>query len=133
MLIKLDEADLKARLDAGQGRGCGRLAARDQAKRRERSHPGLCSSRARGENRERSRGDGLQGGGGQPGGGRAGSQGAQAALDDATIRCAIDGVVVDKRVDVGDMVTPGQVLLNLYDPTRMQTGGQRARVAHVIV
>jgi membrane fusion protein (multidrug efflux system) len=29
-------------------------------------------------------------------------------------------VVIDKRVEVGDTVTPGQVLLTLYDPARMQ-------------
>jgi RND family efflux transporter MFP subunit len=32
----------------------------------------------------------------------------------------MDGVVVDKKVDEGDMVQPGQVLLTLYDPTKMQ-------------
>jgi RND family efflux transporter MFP subunit len=30
------------------------------------------------------------------------------------------GIVVDKKVESGDTVTPGQVLLKLYDPTRMQ-------------
>ena len=44
----------------------------------------------------------------------------QATLDWATIRSPIDGTVVDKKVDVGDMVTPGQMLATLYDPTRMQ-------------
>ncbi len=45
---------------------------------------------------------------------------ARTVLDYATIRSSIAGVVVDKRVDVGDIVTPGQVLLSVYDPTRMQ-------------
>lgn len=45
---------------------------------------------------------------------------AQAVLEYATIRAPIDGTVVDKRVDVGDMVMPGQILLTLYDPTHMQ-------------
>ncbi|MFQ5589778.1 MAG: efflux RND transporter periplasmic adaptor subunit [Phycisphaerae bacterium] len=45
---------------------------------------------------------------------------AQTILGYATIRAGIDGVVVDKRVEAGDMVTPGQTLLTLYDPTRMQ-------------
>ena len=44
----------------------------------------------------------------------------QATLDWATIRSPIDGTVIDKKVDVGDMVTPGQMLLTLYDPTHMQ-------------
>ncbi len=41
-------------------------------------------------------------------------------MDWATIRSPIDGVVIDKKVDVGDMVMPGQTLLTLFDPTRMQ-------------
>jgi RND family efflux transporter MFP subunit len=44
----------------------------------------------------------------------------QATLDWATIRSPIDGTVIDKKVDVGDMVTPGQMLVTLFDPTRMQ-------------
>ena len=44
----------------------------------------------------------------------------QATLDWATIRSPIDGMVIDKKVDVGDMVTPGQMLLTLFDPKRMQ-------------
>lgn len=38
----------------------------------------------------------------------------------ATIRAPFSGIVVDKLVDAGDTVTPGQTLLTLYDPTQMQ-------------
>ncbi len=44
----------------------------------------------------------------------------QATLDWATVRSPIDGTVIDKKVDVGDMVTPGQLLVTLFDPKRMQ-------------
>ena len=44
----------------------------------------------------------------------------QAALDWATVRAPLDGIVIDKKVDVGDMVVPGQILATLYDPNRMQ-------------
>ena len=44
----------------------------------------------------------------------------QATLDWATVRSPIDGTVIDKKVDVGDMVTPGQMLVTLYDPKQMQ-------------
>ncbi len=44
----------------------------------------------------------------------------QNTLDWATIRSPIDGTVIDKKVDVGDMVSPGQVLVTLYNPKRMQ-------------
>jgi RND family efflux transporter MFP subunit len=44
----------------------------------------------------------------------------QATLDWATIRSPIQGIVIDKKVDVGDMVTPGQMLVTLFNPKRMQ-------------
>jgi len=44
----------------------------------------------------------------------------QATLDWATIRSPISGIVIDKKVEVGDMVTPGQILATLFDPKRMQ-------------
>ncbi|MFZ2658546.1 MAG: efflux RND transporter periplasmic adaptor subunit [Victivallales bacterium] len=45
---------------------------------------------------------------------------SQSILDYATIRSPIDGIVIDKKVNVGDTVSPGQTLLKLIDPTRMQ-------------
>jgi len=50
---------------------------------------------------------------------------AKTLLGYATIRSPIDGVAVDKLVEAGDTVVPGQVLVKLYDPNRMQV------VAHV--
>lgn len=38
----------------------------------------------------------------------------------ARLTSPINGVVVDKRADVGDTAAPGQVLVTLYDPTQMQ-------------
>jgi RND family efflux transporter MFP subunit len=66
-------------------------------------------------------------------------QQAQAVLDYATIRSPIDGKVVDKLVEVGDTARPGEVLVTLYDPTRMQlvasvreSLSQRLRVGQTI-
>ena len=54
-----------------------------------------------------------------------------AMLDWATIRSPIDGVVIDKKVDVGDMVSPGQILVTLFDPKRMQlVASVRESLAH---
>lgn len=55
----------------------------------------------------------------------------QAMLDWATIRSPIDGIVIDKKVDVGDMVSPGQILVTLFDPKRMQlVASVRESLAH---
>jgi RND family efflux transporter MFP subunit len=45
---------------------------------------------------------------------------AQATLEYTTIRAPGSGVVVDKKVSAGDMVMPGQTIATLYDPTHMQ-------------
>lgn len=45
---------------------------------------------------------------------------ARVLLGYATIHAPLTGVVVDKRVEVGDTVSPGQVLVTLYEPNRMQ-------------
>ena len=41
-------------------------------------------------------------------------------LSYATIRAPFDGIVVDKQIDEGDLAKPGQTLVTLYDPTRLQ-------------
>jgi len=45
---------------------------------------------------------------------------ANAQLDHSVIRAPISGVVIDKQVEAGDLVTPGQTLVTLYDPGKMQ-------------
>lgn len=45
---------------------------------------------------------------------------ADTFLSYTSILSPMDGIVVDKKVDAGDTAQPGQVLLTLYDPTRMQ-------------
>jgi len=56
---------------------------------------------------------------------------AQTVLGYATISAPMDGVVVDKKVDVGDTVTPGQILVSLYDPAHMQlVASVRESLAH---
>ncbi|MEQ1827786.1 MAG: efflux RND transporter periplasmic adaptor subunit [Pirellula sp.] len=41
-------------------------------------------------------------------------------LDYATVLAPFDGIVVDKVVQAGDTVGPGQTLVSLYDPSKMQ-------------
>ena len=44
---------------------------------------------------------------------------AEAVLEYATISAPLDGVVIDKTVDVGDMVKPGQTVLRMYDQLQL--------------
>lgn len=120
VLVRLDDADLVARLEQAQASANGSQAARDQAViehgrvRRlieeqaaaaiewDRVKTFLKSAEAEFARAEQAVTE------------------AQTVLEYATIRSPISGVVVDKQVEAGDMVTPGKVLLTLYDPTRMQ-------------
>ncbi|MGD8451008.1 MAG: efflux RND transporter periplasmic adaptor subunit [Phycisphaerae bacterium] len=125
MLVRLDDEDLQARVRQAEAAVAAAEAARDQAQiEYDRVH-GLYeqgnASRVEYERAEtdlRARVAGLDQA-------KQALQEARTTVAYATIDSPIDGVVVDKRVEVGDMVTPGQVVVTLYDPTRMQL------VAHV--
>ncbi len=45
---------------------------------------------------------------------------AQTLLAYTVIRAPFGGVIIDKKVEAGDTVIPGQILLRLYDPRQMQ-------------
>jgi RND family efflux transporter MFP subunit len=56
---------------------------------------------------------------------------ARTILTYAAVQSPLDGMVIDKRVEIGDMVTPGQVLVSLYDPSKMQlVAGVRESLTH---
>ncbi len=48
------------------------------------------------------------------------TQNARTQLNYAAIHCPINGVVMEKNVNVGDTIMPGQTLATLYSPGRLQ-------------
>lgn len=120
VLVRLDQEDLEARLQQAEAAVVAARAARDQAQIEfdrvkdlaerkvaapiefQRVDTALKSAAAELERAEQMRRE------------------AETILSYATIKSPIGGIVVDKQVEAGDMVTPGQVLVTLYDPTRMQ-------------
>ncbi len=120
VLVRLDDADLQARLRQAEAAVAAAEASRAQAQieferverlfqqgnetrlERERAGTLLQTAEARLEEARQARAE------------------AETILSYATIRSPMDGRVVDKLVEVGDMVNPGQPLLTLYDPARMQ-------------
>lgn len=120
VLARLDDAEWSARLQQAQAGADAARAARDQAKiefdRVRRLHEQQAAAAIeleRAQTTFKAAEAELQ---------RAlqTEREARASLEHATIRAPIDGVVIDKRVESGDTVNPGQVLLTLYDPGRMQ-------------
>jgi len=120
VLVRLDDEDLKARVQQAQAGVQAAQAARDQAQVEfERTKSLFDQGHAapiefeRDQTRLKSAHADLE---------RAqqGLREAETILGYATLRSPLTGKIVDKLVEAGDTVTPGQVLLTLYDPQRMQ-------------
>jgi RND family efflux transporter MFP subunit len=120
VLVRLDDADLQARLKQAEAQLAGAQADLTRAQtdierarqlksrqaissaeydRVEATHKAATAVVARGEQSVRE---------------------AEVLLEYATIRSPLTGTVIDKRVEAGDTAAPGQVLLTLYDPGKMQ-------------
>ncbi len=120
VMVRLDDADLRARLEQALAAEAGAVAARDQAQIEQDRVVALMEKQAAApieSDRVRSTLKTVEA---ELQRTRQAVIEARTVLDYATIKAPMDGIVVDKRVEVGDTVTPGQVLLTMYDPTRMQ-------------
>lgn len=120
VLVQLDDNDLRARLEQADATLRSAQATRDQAKIELERLRQLIEQNAaakieldRAETASKTADAEVQ---------RADQarREAQAMLEYATIRSPLTGTVIDKQIESGDTVTPGQVLLTMYDPTRMQ-------------
>jgi len=120
VLVRLDDTDLRARLEQAQAAAAAAQAEYERAEIEYRRLSALIEQRAVSQNEYELAQTALKSAQANLARARQAVAEASAILEYATIRSPIDGLVVDKRVNVGDTVTPGQPLLSLYDPTRMQ-------------
>ncbi len=120
VLVRLDDEELRARLEQAEAAVASAAAARDQAQVEfDRINQLYQSKNAaqiefeRAQTELKTASSNLQ---------RAeqAQKEIAAVLEYATIRSPMNGVVVDKLVEVGDVASPGQPLLKMYDATRMQ-------------
>ncbi len=120
VLVVLDGADLKARLDQATAAEAAAKARFDQAKidlgRAERlkarqtitqSELDQASTAMRSAKAELDRA-------------RQAVEETRIVESYATVKAPISGRVVDKQVNPGDTVSPGQMLVTMYDPSQMQ-------------
>jgi RND family efflux transporter MFP subunit len=120
ILVRLDDADLRARLNQAEAAADDAEAKRDQARiEHDRIKMLLDSESASRVEFDRAR-TALKSAEAELRRAKQARLEAETIVSYALIRSPIDGIAVDKRVEPGDTVTPGQVLVNLYDPTRMQ-------------
>jgi RND family efflux transporter MFP subunit len=120
MLIRLDDTDLKARLQQEQAAADATRAMRDNASADERRYLEALHNNGVSQLQYDLAAATLRSQEASLVQANQAIAEAQAVLEYASIRSPMEGIVVDKRVDVGDTVTPGQPLLTIYDPHRMQ-------------
>jgi len=120
VLVRLDDADLKARLEQARAAANAARALRDQAevelqRTRKLAESGTATTLE--VDRDRTR---LLSAEAELIRTEQAREEAAVTLAYATVRSPIDGQVIDKRIEAGDTAMPGQVLVTLFDPTRMQ-------------
>lgn len=120
VLVRLDDRNLKNNVQQAQSAMNSTQAKRDEAKSRYNDIKGAFDKKvathtelSEAENAYKSAEAELT---------RAADAVASAKINltYATIESPMTGTVIDKKVDVGDTVSPGQTLLVLFDPGRMQ-------------
>ncbi len=120
VLVRLDDAELQARLEQALAAVAVSRAASEKAvadfNRAERLRPSQAITQAAYDQAAAA----LKSSQAEVQRAEQAHREAEVLLGFATITAPISGTIVDKRVEQGDTVTPGQVLLTLYDPARMQ-------------
>ncbi len=120
VLVRLDKADLEARLEQAVASAKAAQARRDQARTEYERIKSLMEQDAAAKiewDRVQTAYDAAKA---ELERANQAVKEARTILGYATVTSPIDGIVIDKQVEAGDTVTPGQVLVKLYDPTRMQ-------------
>ncbi|REK06835.1 MAG: efflux RND transporter periplasmic adaptor subunit [Planctomycetota bacterium] len=131
VLLRLDDTDLRARLKQAEAAVASAEAAHTQAVADQRRFERLLKSNAVSRQQYEQAVTAVTSTAAELRRARETLNEVQATLDFATVRSPMDGIVVDKQVDAGDMVTPGQVLATLLDPSHMQlVASVRESLAH---
>jgi len=120
VLVRLDDADLQARAKQAEAAASAAKAARDIAESDYNRRQKLVASRAVSEEEFDRAAANLKTATAELERAQQSVREAKVLLDFATIRAPLTGIVIDKRVEVGDTVSPGMVLVSLYNPSRMQ-------------
>lgn len=131
VLIRLDDTDIQPQLKQAKAALTAAEAVYQQAVADEKRYADLVADHAVSEQQYENQVTKLRTADAELKRANEGIKEVEAKLDWATIRAPISGVIVDKKVDVGDMVAPGQVVATLFDPNRMQlVASVREALAH---
>lgn len=120
ILVRLDDADLRAKLEQAEAAETAAQAARAQAVKDEKRYASLLTANAVSREDYEKTATALKSAEAEVRRAQENVNEARARLDWATVRSPMDGTVIDKQVEEGDLVSPGQTLVTLFDPKRMQ-------------
>jgi RND family efflux transporter MFP subunit len=131
VLVRLDDTDLRARLRQAEAVLIAAEAARAQAEADVSRTDNLWKSKAVSRQEHERTVTTLKSADAELNRAKESINEIQATLEWATIRSPIKGIVIDKKVSVGDLVTPGQMVATLFDPLQMQlVASVRESLAH---
>lgn len=120
VLVRLEDTDLRARLAQTQSAVSQAQAAFDQARTEESRTRAAAERKAVAEIELERMVNALKAAEANLARARQSQAESETVLEFATIRSPMDGTVVDKRVNTGDTVSPGQVVVTILDPKHMQ-------------
>lgn len=120
LLVQLDDADLKARLEQAEAAQRLALAKRDQANTDYERGKKLFESKTIAAAEFDRLTSAMRTATADYERAEQAVREAKVLLGYATIHAPLGGRVIEKMVEAGDTVSPGQPLMTLYDPNRMQ-------------
>jgi RND family efflux transporter MFP subunit len=114
-LVRLDDTVLRSRLQQAQATLAADTAARNQAKAEEKRARDLAAKGIVSQSDLDAAATALATAEARVQGDEKAIAEAEATLRFATVTAPMDGVVIDKRVEAGDMAQPGRILVTIYD------------------
>ncbi len=120
VLVVLDKADLLARLEQARAAVTAAQARSEQAELDQKRAQNLRARESITQSELDRANTALRTAKAELQGARRAEEEARIVESYATVRAPIGGKIVDKKVNAGDTVSPGQTLLTMYDPTHMQ-------------
>lgn len=120
VLLRLDDEDLKAKLRQAEANAIAAQAKFDQAQIEMKRIKSLFEQNAAAQIEYDRTATALKTAEAQLKQAKQAVAEAKTILSYATIKSPMDGRIIDKHVETGDTVLPGQKLITLYDNTRMQ-------------
>ena len=131
VLVRLDDTDLRAKLRQVEAAQQAAEAVRNQALADEQRYAELLRRKAVSPQQYEQSKTALDSAQAELRRAEEAANEVRAMLDWATVTAPFDGIVIDKHVDAGQMVIPGQKLVTIYDPRQMElVAAVRESLAH---